>query len=101
MSAAPHPLPATDRPLDVAPIHFCKEVRVAKRFASAGSDTVTLAGQVIDGLTNAVTSRASGHRVADSVPDESVITDSVRLVWDAPRSRCATIPIRRTEPLPR
>jgi hypothetical protein len=65
MSVAPRPLSAADRPLDVAPIHFYREVRVAKRFASAGSDIVTLAGQVIDGLTNAVTSRASGHRVAD------------------------------------
>ena len=53
MSVASHPLSSADRPLDAVPIHFHKEVRMAKRFPRTESDIATLAGRVIDGLTNA------------------------------------------------
>ena len=39
MSVAPHPLSPADRPLDVVSMHFHQEVRLAKRFPRAESDT--------------------------------------------------------------
>jgi len=41
MSVAARPLSAADRPLDVVPIHFHKEVRMAKRFPRTESDIAT------------------------------------------------------------
>jgi hypothetical protein len=49
MSVAPRPWSAADRPLDVVPIHFHKEVRTAQRFARAKSHSATLAARAIDG----------------------------------------------------
>ena len=69
MSMAPRPLSPADRPLDMVPIHFHMEVRMAKRFPRTESDIATLAGRVIDGLTNASDlSRCSGIPVSGHNP---------------------------------
>jgi hypothetical protein len=59
--------------LDVVPIHFHKEVLMAKRFPRTESDIATLAGRVIDGLTNA----------AEDFPAPPVSSEELRGKLDA------------------